>query len=67
MEIDPRIANYQIDETPIRLEMGILELVTDIVLAYRDMNSTLASVPSLKDERTYNILRVSRIQVNVIV
>ena len=60
MEIDSRIANYQIGETPIRLEMVILEIVPDLVLVYRDTNSTLASAPSLKHERANTILRVSR-------
>ena len=60
MEIDSRIANSQIGETPIRPEMVILELVPDLVLVYRDKNSTPASVPSLKDERANNILSVSR-------
>ena len=48
MEIDSRIASYQIGETPIRLEMVILELVPDLVLVYRDTNPTLASTQSLK-------------------
>ena len=35
--------------------MVILELVPDLVLVYRDTNSTLASAPSLKDERANNM------------